>query len=277
MRKTGGRPIKELREELQTMDDKEVMELELHRELSGDVFASYGEFIDVEEILELTRRLKYAVDTGLSAQQMKKGLKEAGLPMPDNTSAIPKLQYKQVYESIIRKMYTLDVSDVVDLAWDRAIRSRIGLNEEMIDDIVSECRPVEFDGRLYFKGTRVMETLDVVLPDIDEMRYIPLGDAFRLIREAEGLYHVKPVPWITRELLDMLPRFSLNGKASGGKFVAREDLNKGIVAMLKHRYHVPEVQRADTTTFLGGTYIVLDERYDPRKHHFLAVRLLQPE
>ncbi len=268
---------KQLQERMGEMDDDIVDDIEEERELSGEIFDNYGHLIDSSEYTQITRRLKYAVDTGISGLAMRKALKEVmGFVAPTDKIVVPKAKLVEAYEGLIQKMYVLTISDVVDLVHHKAQRSRVRFTESLIEDAVVSCRPVEFMGALYFSGQYVEEVLEDMLPDLDELAYMPLGDALTLIQEAEGLYHVSPQPWMSRELLELLPKYSLQRggmvPSKEGKFVSHDELDQGIIAMLKHRYHHPTVQRAETSEFLGGKYIILDERARHCMHSLPAIK-----
>ncbi|MDO8642500.1 MAG: hypothetical protein Q7R76_02805 [Candidatus Woesearchaeota archaeon] len=287
--------VREFEHELAEMTPEELEEFEKELDEGGktskQILAEAPKQLTYTQTLEVMTALKYSIDPGFPNYGMQKLLKRYGglRTMGGSAGTLKKKDFIEAYRQVLETFYPITGQEVASYLMYRAAKSRFDMHGRNIGKMLSElyigCRPIEFNGVEYFDPRRVQEVCEIPLPDLDEMRILPAALALNLVREYEESYGVRRMPYVSRELVDRLPKYTLvpeqditdrlgavTGKKpaylqpkKSGELITREDLEAGVIAMLKHGYHVEEMQCADTETPIGRFYRERDEQYRPKE------------
>ncbi len=250
----------QLQAEMESMTGAELAKITAWQKTSGEIFACLPEQLTGEDAHAAVSSLKYAVDLGFTIEKMKKALRDIGdFSFPARYlghRTRSKKTFIAAYKKVVSTFYPLKTEDVAHLVLYRAAKARLSVTEDDFAEFLTEARPVEFMGELYFQPKQVKTLLNHHLQDLDTGEYLHFNQALRLIREYEQEHGVTGWPYASRELVDKLPKYQLkeDGEKGAGHFVKREELEQGVLAMLKHVYKVPEFQDDVTITPFDAQY-----------------------
>ena len=255
----------------QTSDDDSFL-FEVNKKSSKEIIEHANENLTLLEIGSLIGDLNSLIgeDIGICRVKMRKAIKEIGRfnSYPKNNK---KSDFVEAYRNVISTFYPINIPDLYNLLHYRACKSFFSLDYNRISELILMCKPIEFMDELFFSQKRVKKILDDELPDLDEIEFLPLGYALSLIREYEEIYNVKRINYIAMGLVERLPKYSVveieNEKSivsdKTGALIKKEEFEDGVMAVMKHVYHVPEFRYNNTSSSIGLTYWELDPCYKP--------------